>query len=98
MGNVTELFKENAVSEDGKFKCDYIFDGDKVVGVKHPDWNFRIQRNLLRNEIALVSEGNDEPFGIIDADVFNTILMCWLLVDDPKMVDDTARAVPDYKV
>ena len=90
MSNVTNLF--NSESEDGKFKCDYIFSKDKVVGVKHPDWNFRIQRSFANNEIALVSEDDDTPFGVLDADVFNSILMCWLLIDDPKMVDETAQA------
>ena len=89
MNNVTNLFTETC--QEGNYKCDYIFDGDRVVGVKHPDWSFRIQRNLIKNEIALVSEDNDEPFGILDADVFNTILTCWLLIDDPKLIESAVE-------
>mgnify|MGYP003630085866 CR=1 FL=1 len=74
----------------GKFNVDYIVDKDKrVVGVSHPDWPFTIMRNQdNKTETAIVCNNTDEPFGILDSDVFNTILMCWLLIDDPKLIDE----------
>jgi hypothetical protein len=84
MGEVVSL------EPDKKYGCDYIMGEDgKVVAVTHPQWGFRIMRNDDR--IALVCEDNDEPFGELDADVFNTILMCWLLVDDPDLIDAAAQ-------
>ena len=81
--------------EQGKFNVDYVIDKDKkVVGVSHPDWPFTIMRNQdSKTETAIVCNNTDEPFGILDSDVFNTILMCWLLIDDPKLIDDAAQDV-----
>ena len=65
----------------GKFDMDYIFDdNDKVVGITREDWGFRIQRNGDR--IAFVSDVDDQPFGELDAEVFNTVIGCWLMIDD----------------
>jgi hypothetical protein len=83
MGSVTRLPKT------GKFDVEYGFGDDgKIVAVTHPQWPFRIMRNGER--IALVCEDGDEPFGELDADVFNTIVMCWLLVDDPELITQAA--------
>jgi hypothetical protein len=68
-----------------KFQVDYIYDDGKIVGVKHPKWPFRIQRK--DDKIALVSECDNEPFGILSADEFNAIIMAWLLIDDPELID-----------
>lgn len=83
MGNVIKL------NNNGKFKVIYIMDEDKkVIGITHPDWPFRIMRNKdHKNQIALVCEETDEPFGVLDAEVFNTLLMSWLLIDDPELFD-----------
>ena len=81
MSNVIEL-KPN---DDG-FTVDYVFGDDgRVSAVGHPEWPFKIVRN--EGEIAFVSE-DGEPFGILDADKFNTVLMCWLLVDSPDLIDE----------
>lgn len=69
----------------GKYEIDYIFEDEKVIAISHPKWPFRIQRKGDR--IALVSDVDDQPFGEMDADVFNTILMCWLLIDAPNLMD-----------
>ena len=82
MGNVVNLFDK----KEG-YEVQYIMEDGKVIGVTHPSWPFRIQRK--DDEIALVAEDNDEPFGIIDADMFNTILMCWLLIDAPKLIEES---------
>ena len=66
------------------FEVEYVFDGEKIIGVTHPLWSFRIQRK--DNKIAMVCEETDEPFGELDRDVFSTILMCWLLIDDPEII------------
>ena len=71
--------------DKGKYEVEYIFDDKKIVGVTHPEWPFRIMRNGGR--VALVCEQTDEPFGELDRDVFNTLLMCWLLIDDPNLLD-----------
>lgn len=78
--------------EQGKFKVDYIYDIDKkIIGVSHPDWPFVIMRNQEnKTETAIVCSNTDEPFGALDSDVFNTVLLCWLLIDDPKLIDDAA--------
>jgi len=79
--------------EQGRFDVDYVLNADKkVIGVSCPDWPFTIMRNQDTNmETAIVCNNTDEPFGILDSDVFNTILMCWLLIDDPKLIDDAAQ-------
>lgn len=65
----------------GKFDVSYITDEhDKVIGITRDDWGFRIQRKGGR--IAFVSEFDDQPFGELDAEVFNTMLGCWLMIDD----------------
>ena len=78
MGEVISIEKQ-------KYEMEYISEDGQVVGIRHPKWPFRIMRK--DNEAAFVCEETDEPFGILDRDVFNTILMCWLLVDDPESID-----------
>lgn len=83
MGDLIEL---NKPKEDEKYAVDYYKDKNgKVFAVSSPDWPFRIQRS--GDEIAFVADDNDEPFGILDADVFNTILACWLLIDAPHLLE-----------
>lgn len=67
------------------FDVEYIMDGDEIVAVSHPLWPFRIQRS---GNVAAFVDDNDEPFGQLGADFFNTVLMCWLMIDDPKLLDD----------
>lgn len=88
MSNVIELKPE----EKG-FDVEYILDEDKkVIGVTHPKWPFRIMRNQKdKNKCAFVCEETDEPFGVLDRDMFNTLLMCWLLIDDPELIDSAAK-------
>ena len=79
MNNVVPIDK-------GKYGIVYIFDDKKkVIGVTHPDWPFRIQRS--GEEIAMVCEETDTAFGVLDRNNFNTILACWLLIDDPSIFD-----------
>lgn len=74
----------------GKHEVHYILNADKkVVGVTHPDWPFRIMRNQDdKTETAFVCEDTNEPFGVLESDVFNTVLIAWLLIDDPKLIDE----------
>lgn len=82
MGEVIDLNKNK---ESGKYEIDYYKDeGGQVFAISSPDWPFRIQRN--GDEIAFVADDNDEPFGILDRDVFNTVLACWLIVDAPHIL------------
>ena len=83
MSNVIELNK------DGKFAVDYIMDeNNKVIGISHPNWPFAIIRNQdSKSETAFVCDETNEPFGVLDSDVFNTVLMSWLLIDDPSLID-----------
>ncbi len=75
-------------------KFQVIADKDKkVIGIKHSDWGFRIQRNGDR--IAFVSEPDNQPFGELDAEVFNTILGCWLMVDDVKTLKECSKGLHD---
>ena len=87
MGNITQI------KPSGKYEVHYIMDENKkVIGITHPEWPFRIMRNQDgKTETAFVCEDSDEPFGILDSDVFNTILMSWLLIDDPKLIDDASE-------
>ena len=75
--------------KEGRYEVTYIFDDDvgskKVVGVTHLDWPFRIMR--VGDKVAMVCEDTDEPFGELDYDVFDTLLMCWLLIDSPHLID-----------
>jgi len=83
MSNVTEMFKKNG------YEVEYIFSGDKITGITHPDWPYAIVRNGAQR--ALVCKETDEPFGKLMKDDFNTLLMCWLLIDDPELIDAAAK-------
>lgn len=86
MGNVVSL---DTFNEDKKFEVEYILDkNNKPIGITHPDWTYTIMRNQdSKKQTALVCNQTNEPFGILDSDVFNTLLMCWVLIDDPKLID-----------
>lgn len=90
LNNVHSILNLSDELEQGKFSVDYIMDENKnCVGISHPDWPFTIMRNHHNKcETAIVCNNTDEPFGVLDSDVFNTILMSWLLIDDPKLVDE----------
>lgn len=85
--NLIPLFKSKS-----RFSFDYYFGEDgKVVGVSCQDWPFRIMRN--GSKIALVCEDTDEPFGELDAEVFNTLLACWLMIDDIDTLRSAAKGL-----
>lgn len=83
MGDLVSLIQKQ------KYEVDYILEDGKVIGITHPKWPFRIMRK--DGETAFVCEDTDEPFGILNRDIFNTILMCWLLIDDPELVDGSSK-------
>ena len=93
MNNIVKIKSKDEIDQ-GKFNVDYIFDKDNnVIGISHPEWPFVIMRDQKnKTETAIVCSNTDEPFGILDSDVFNTILMSWLLIDDPKLIDDAYQA------
>lgn len=82
---MTNVIQINKPERDAKYKVQYVTEDGRIVAITHPDWPFRIMRR--NDRIAMVCEDTDEPFGEIDADVFNTILACWLLIDDPKLIE-----------
>ena len=89
MANVINLFEEK-----GRYDIEYIKNSDgKVVAISHPDWSFDIVKN--ENETAFVCKNTDEPFGILPSDIFNTVLMSWLLIDDPDLIDSAAYGGDD---
>tara|TARA_R110002012_G_scaffold72014_2_gene184284 strand:- start:4 stop:306 length:303 start_codon:yes stop_codon:yes gene_type:complete len=90
LSNVHSISKSTDELEQGKFSVDYIMDKNKkCVGVSHPDWSFTIMRNQHnKSETAMVCNNTDQPFGVLDSDVFNTILMSWLIIDDPNLIDE----------
>lgn len=73
----------------GTFDVEYVMVGQKVIGMTHPLWPFRIQRK--GDKIAFVSEDDDQPFGELNAEVFNTIICCWLMVDDADTLKECAK-------
>lgn len=78
----------------GKFDIVYVTDeDDEIVGITRDDWGFRIQRN--GSQIAFVSEADDQPFGELDAKVFNTILGCWLMIDDVETLKSASEGLHD---
>ena len=84
MDNIVELFNKN------KFEVEYVYSGDKITGVTHPEWPFTIVKNGLQR--ALVCKETNKPFGKMMKDDFNTILMCWLLIDDPELIDTASQS------
>ena len=81
MSNVLNL----NVSNDIRY---VIGDGGSIIGVSHDRWPFIIMRDKeTGQETAIVSKDTGEPFGVIDSDTFNQILLGWLLVDDPELID-----------
>lgn len=90
LNNVHSISNLSGELEQGKFSVTYVVDENKkCVGISHPDWPFTIMRNQHnKSETAIVCNNTDEPFGILDSDVFNTILMSWLLIDDPNLIDE----------
>ncbi len=90
---MSDLIELSDHMNQGKFAVDYVFDEKgAVVGVTHPDWPFTIMRDKYsKTETAIVCSNTNEPFGALDSDVFNTVLMCWLLIDDPKLIDEASK-------
>ena len=84
MDNITNLFNK----KEG-FEVEYIYSGDVITGITHPDWPYCIVRNGAQR--ALVCKETNEVFGKLMKDDFNTILMCWLLIDDPDLIDAAAK-------
>lgn len=85
-----DLVKLNAEKVEDQDKIGYILDGDnKIIGVSHSDWPFDIVKK--DDEIAFVSD-DGEAFGVLPHNVFNDILISWLLIDAPKLVDSFANA------
>ena len=84
MNNVVDLFQA------AKVGFQYLLDDDGAVyAVTHTEWPYRIHRN--GDDMAIVCKDTNEPFGILQRDMFNTLLACWLKVDDPKLLDDMAN-------
>lgn len=83
--SVTELFKE----KPKKFGCEYLFDDNgEVRGVSHPEWPFSIRIDRYTgDDVAFVCKDTGDAFGEMSKDQFNTILICWLLVIDPELID-----------
>lgn len=87
MGNVIE---HNFTQQQEGFEVDYILTPDnEVVGISHPEWNFQITRSDDGKLAAFVTD-DGEAFGELPADKFNTLLISWLLIDDPSLVDEAA--------
>jgi len=81
MGEIIDFHRN-----DG-FDVEYIMDDEgNIEAVTHPLWPFRIQRK--GDVIAFADEETESAFGELSADIFNTLLTCWLLIDDPKSLDD----------
>ena len=80
MTDVIDLFKRKK-----GFEVEYILNGDVVTGVTHPDWPFAIVKNGIQR--AIVCKETNEPFGKLKKDDFNALLMCWLLIDDPDLIE-----------
>jgi hypothetical protein len=87
MGEIVELKDlEGAAGDSGII---YEFDDDgNVDGITHTEWPFSIAKSIDGTRIALVCKETSETFGEIERSWFNTTLLCWLLIDDPKMVDE----------
>ena len=85
MGEVIQL---NA-KETEKYQVDYQLDENKkVVGVTHPDWNFSISRNSNGTHTAFAMNDDTQAFGELESKQFNTVLFCWILIDQPELVPD----------
>ena len=86
MSNVVSM---GAANKKDELDVTYVMDDkDRVIGVGHQGWPFTIMRK--DDEIALVCNETEEPFGICSREQFNTILMCWLLIDQPELIAEDA--------
>ena len=90
MPKVIQMHKKKVEDQGVVDKFDFAYitnDENRITGVSHSNWPFCIQRseNGRGNEIALVSD-DGEPFGALDREVFNALLVCWLLIDDPNAI------------
>jgi len=71
----------------GRYAVDYILDEkERIVGVGHPDWPYTIKRD--GDDVSFYSDG--DRFGTLPHDIFNTILICWLMIDAPHLIDSAA--------
>lgn len=86
-------FGQKEPEKKGKFEVTYVKNEQgKVIGVSHPLWGFTIMRNqAVKNITAIVCNETDEPFGVLDSDVFNVVLLSWLIIDDPDLIDQTSN-------
>jgi hypothetical protein len=80
--NVIEL-------NSGKYRVEYILnEKKKVVGITHSKWPFAIMSN--EGDRAIVWKEDNCQFGALPKDEFNVLLMSWLLIDDPDLIDKAA--------
>lgn len=87
MSNVISL-------EDKKDDVQYAVDENgKIAGVTHPKWNFIICRDKEGKKTAFVCDNADteEIFGELDSEMFNQVLLAWLLIDQPDLVDSVSE-------
>ena len=69
-------------------ECDveYLLDGKKIIGVSHSNWPFWVEKE--GDNSSLFCKKTGERFGTMESKEFNRTLLSWLMIDDPKMVDD----------
>jgi hypothetical protein len=73
----------------------YTVKGDKVNGVKHSSWNFWIQFD--QGIAGLISEVDGQTFGELDKRKFSEVLLCYLLIADPDLVDSVCQQCDESK-
>lgn len=83
VGDVVNIFGEG-------IEFDYIKnESGEVIGVGHESWGFTIMRNQSNKmQTAFVDNETNEPFGILESKNFNSVLLAWLLIDQPELIGD----------
>lgn len=85
MGEVIQLSRQ----KKNKFEVEYLLDENKKpYGVTHPLWGFEILRDDSGTKTAMVMKDCGHALGELESKQFNTVLMCWLIIDQPELVPD----------
>lgn len=63
--------------------------GRKAVGVSCSKWPFRIARD--GDKVSIMCKKTGDTFGELDRDIFNRMLLSWLLVDNRELVESASR-------
>lgn len=71
---------------------EYMLDESKVVGVTHSRSSMVIMRDDTGKETGVIDRVTGNAVMTMNSADFNELLISWLLIDNPSLIDDAAEA------